>query len=481
MKKLFKKHFNLVNSLILVIVIVGIFLRFYRLIPNLIFDGEMGTDYMNVLGILNGTHSWLIGPRTSHEWFFISPISYWIYVFLLVLGNFNPVVVNIFWAVVGSLVLWVCYYYIRKLFEENVALISTFFVAISPAWLEMARASRYNAPAAYLFFPYLYYLKKSIVNKGKSLFILGLILGFSMSFFPSPLLLVPVTVVCFIFYRTLPKVKYLLYGFLGYLIPNITFVIYEIGNRFKITLQLLVWIPYRIVGFFGLYNKNTVNTSILSANFYSIYQFFTETFEGKPGLFSEVLFIILILGTIVWIAKSFKKRMAEMSFILLIINLAVAYIGLFIHGDPPAHYYYVISPIPIILVAYLLVKTFKNVKLLVLWTLVVGVAGISYLLMSNWFFLDKMKQDFKIAPVPYPLQLRVDDEILKDAGGKPFSLARVGAHDQFENNFANNYIYILTVRGAEISDSSALRYTIVEGSNVVIILKNGELLSSYTE
>jgi GT2 family glycosyltransferase len=169
----FKKNFGVLDALIVefftrlskwnlmffAILILGTFLRFYRLLPNLIFNGEMGTDYMNVLGIIHGTRTFLIGPRTSHEWFFIPPIAYWIYVALLFFGNFNPPVVNIFWAFVGSFAVLVCYHYIKKLFDEKIALISSFLLAVSPAWIDATRAARYNAPAAILFFPYLYYTR----------------------------------------------------------------------------------------------------------------------------------------------------------------------------------------------------------------------------------------------------------------------------------------------------------------------------------
>ena len=94
----FKKHYGLLKALvveffarmskkllpILAILLLGTFLRFYRFFPNFIFNGEMGTDYLNVWGMLHGTRTWLIGPRTSHEWFFIPPLAYWIYIPFLI-------------------------------------------------------------------------------------------------------------------------------------------------------------------------------------------------------------------------------------------------------------------------------------------------------------------------------------------------------------------------------------------------------------
>lgn len=450
----------------LLIFALGAFLRFYRLLPNIMFNGEMGTDYMNILGMLNGTHSWLIGPRTSHEWFFIPPISYWIYTGLLLLSKFDPVIINIFWAGVGALAVPVCYFYLKKLFDTKIALISAFLVAVSPAWLDITRAARYNAPVSILFFPYLYYLYKSIKGSGKSLFILGLILGFSMSFFPSPLLLIPVVIVSFIFYGIKPKLKYVLYSILGFLIPNITFIIYEFSDRFAITLNLISWIPYRILGFFGLYPKNTASPTVINDNFTSVYQFFSETFAGSSGIVSLVIFILLIIGFIYLAVRLFKNRKRETAFWLVLINLVVGYIGLFIHGNPPSHYYMVIYPAPIILASYLIVKSIKKSTPQILLVLILGSASIFYLIQSKWFYSEKVQNSYQVLPPPYSLQLAADNAILKDAAGKEFTIHRIGTFDDFENDFANNYIYILTIRGAKVKSDAQLSYTIVEGADV---------------
>lgn len=472
----FKKHYGILSALLVEsfariskysliltgIILLGTFLRFYRLIPNLILNGEMGTDYMNVWNIIHGTRTFLIGPRTSHEWFFIPPISYWIYIALLFFGKYNPVVVNIFWAFVGSSAILVCYYYVKKLFDEKVALITSFLLAVSPTWIYYTRASRYNAPIGIIFFPYLYYLVKSIKDNGKSLGIPGFILGLSMSFFPSPFLLVPAAIVCFIFFKVKPRLKCILHLLIGFLIPNITFLIYEISNRFAITTQVLAWIPYRILGFLGLYHKNTVSTEVLSKNILSIYKFFEETFVPNSAAVSIIIFALIIIGSVVWFAKSLKDKNKEMAFILVFINLAVSYLGLFVHGDPPPHYYLVIFPIPLILAGYLLTKAFKRASVLILLTLLLGAFSIWNLAVTNWFYQDKPLNNYSESLPPYSVQLTAVNEILADSKGAEFSIARIGFYDQFENNFANNYIYLLTIRGAKINANARMRYTIVE-------------------
>lgn len=475
----FRKNFGLINAIfvevfarfglstliILFILALGTFLRFYQINPNMIFTGEMGRDYIDVWNIIHGTRSFLIGPRTSHEWLFLPPLAYWIYTVIFLVSNYSPPTIIYTYAAVGSFAILVCYYYIQKLFGKKIALISAFLVAISPYWISYTRFSRYNFPVAILFFPYLYYLWKSIKNNGKSLFGLGLILGLMLNFFPSPFLLIPATIISFIFYRVRPRTKYICYSILGFVIPNITFIIYEFTNKFAITSAVLSWIPYRVLGFFGLYPKNTANSEVLSGNVFSIYHFFARTFAGVEGTPALVIFLLILLGTLYFAAYLFKRRRIETAFWLVVINLVVVYTGLFIHGDPPEHYYMTIFPIPLILAAFLIVRVFKNIWTEAIFALILGVVGLAYLIQSGWFYRMKIETTYDILPPPYSLQLAADNAILNNAAGRRFSLHRIGVFDYFEYDFAQNYIFVLMKNGAKIVDKSNLTYTIVEGVN----------------
>ncbi|KKR12427.1 MAG: hypothetical protein UT40_C0027G0007 [Candidatus Woesebacteria bacterium GW2011_GWA1_39_21b] len=324
----------------------------------------------------------------------------------------------------GSFSVLINYAVVKKIFNKNIALISSFLIATSPAWINQTRNSRYNLAAAILFLPFLLFLRDSIKDKGKSLFKLGLILGLTMSFFPSPILLIPASIAGFIFYSVKPKFKYILNFILGFLIPNTAFIIYEVSNKFSITLQLLSWVPYRILGFFGLYPKNTVNTTTLSQNIYSIYHFFAESFLGYANILTLVLFILTIGFSVFFIKRFYKNKNKEMPFFLLIISLVVSYVGLFIHGNPPEHYYLVIFPVPAILAAYILDKLIKKKTVLIVSTLILGTIGLYGLYKVNWFYQDKLPVNYLIRPVPYELQLKMVNSIIKDARGAEFSLFR---------------------------------------------------------
>lgn len=472
----FRKHYGVLSALIVeafarmskelflagAITLIAAFLRFYRFFPNLIFNGEMGTDYLNVWGILHGTHTWLIGPRTSHEWFFIPPLAYWIYMPVMLLGKYSPIAINVFWGIIGVLAIPASYYYIKKIFSEKIALISSFLIAVSPAWIAQTRASRYNLVVSILFLPYLYFLNKSLEDKGKSLFKLGILMGVMMSFFPSPLLLIPASILCFIFYKVKPEIKNIWKFILGFAIPNITFFVYEIFNKFSITIQLLTWVPYRILGFFGIYHKNTVDSTILNQNATSIFKFISNTFFVTSNIISIILFALVIIGTVYFGWKNYSLKTKEKSFYILLINFIVCYLGLFIHGNPPEHYYYTIYAVPVILVAYFIDKLLKNKYASIVATLFIGSACVFGLLKSGWFYTDTKPIDYKINPVPYITQVKITDAIIKDSQGEAFALGRVGVNDQFENNFANNYVYLLKLKDTVPDSSANIKYTIVE-------------------
>lgn len=76
---------------------------------------------------------------------------------------------------------------------------------------------------------------------------------------------------------------------------------------------------------------------------------------------------------------------------------------------------------------------------------------------SGWYKTDN--------PYLYKNVMRITDQIAVDVNGREFSLKRVGEFDYFENNFANNYIYLLINNGAKINNNSKLIYTIYEDKN----------------
>jgi len=469
----FKKNFGIWNALLVeffaqmnkwklilfVILVLGTFLRFYKIPQTALFTGEVGYDYMTIRTFVENHQIPLIGPRTSHEWFFIGPLFYWIFGILLPLFNYNALVGAYFFAIVGVASILVCYWVVKLLFGQKTAIISSFILSISPLWILLTREARFNAMTAVLFFPFYYLLVKSIKDKGKSLFILGITLGIMFSFFPSPILLLPGAIATIFIFRREVNKRYFLPGILGFLIPNIPYLIYNATHKFEILKNLFIWIPYRILGFIGLYPKNTVTPNNLQTNGTGLYTFFQQSYLHDNNILIFVLSVTVIIFAIV-------KMRKNLALTVLMIIFGTSYVGLFLHGAPPQHYYLVIFPVPIILLGLFLQRLSKKY----LWAVVLI---LGYLLIFNfkfffsesWFGIDSIRMSGDRTFVPYSLQLKIADFIAKDAGHANFSLARVGPWDFFGENFSLNYQFLLWNLDKKEDQSASLRYTIYEDTS----------------
>ncbi|HUC94638.1 MAG TPA: glycosyltransferase family 39 protein [Candidatus Saccharimonadales bacterium] len=445
--------------ILFVIFLLGTFLRFYKLQPNLTFNGEMGYDYMTIRSFVENHQIPLIGPRTSHEWFFIGPLFYWIFGILMPLFHYSVLVGAYFFAIVGVVSILVCYVTIKPLFGERVALISSFLVSFSPLWVALAHDARFNGMTAILFFPFYYLLVKSVKDRGKSLFMLGVTLGIMFSFFPSPILLLPGAVVVIFIYRKKVDKKYFLPGILGFLIPNVPYLIYNAMHKFQIIGDLIAWIPFRILGFFGLYPKNTATPYVLQVNVVGLYTFFQQTYLNS----NNILIFALSLAVFIY---AFTKIRGNLPLAVLMIIFGTSYLGLFLHGAPPQHYYLVIFPIPVILLGIFL----ENIGKKYLWAavLILGylvIFNFNFYFSANWFGVNSIRMSEDHNYVPYSLQEKIAGFIAKDAGSNKFSIGRVGPLDEFGDNFSLNYQFLLWGLGKKPVDSEPLKYTIYEDTS----------------
>lgn len=468
------KNRKLEILLLLGVIALAAFLRLYRLEENLAFHGELGYDYMTIRDYILRGELPLIGPRTSHEWFFIGPIFYWLLMVLLPLGNYSPVAPAYFMAAIGILCIPVAYWAISKFWGKGTAFFAALLVAVSPSWIFLTRDARFNSITTLLWFPFFYFLVRALEEKGKYLIWVGLLLGAMFSFFPSPIVLLPTTVLLLAIYRKKIRKKYLLGGALALVIPIIPYFIYNLNHKFEILRNILLWIPYRIAGFFGLYPKNTVSFTVLKANIFSLYNFFRESFFAQENLFAIFLFGLLLLF---FIKKAFKNTL----WTILSLIFLVGYLALFFHGDPPQHYYLIIYPLPIILFAVFLDFFSKKKWGLILSLSVlclISIFNFKYYFSEKWFYLPQDKVSENLSYVPMALQEKAARFIAEDAGGRNFSLARVGPYDYFEKDFALNYHYLLWRLGNEPVSQAELTYTIYEDVRALPTGANAQMISN---
>src|SRR5258706_1472328 len=129
------KQIKIEHVLLICILVIGIFLRWYKIEHNFNFTAEVGDNLLDIKNAFIQKYIPLKGPPTSHPWLSFGPLFYWIYGPILILAHFNPLSHAYFSLVIGILILVANYFFIKRLFSSTVAVISTFLLAISPLYI----------------------------------------------------------------------------------------------------------------------------------------------------------------------------------------------------------------------------------------------------------------------------------------------------------------------------------------------------------
>lgn len=423
----------------------------------MVFHGELGHNYLAIKDFLLSGKIPLLGPPTSHPWLFFGPIFYWIMFPIMAVFDFNPVAPACFFAIVGGLTIYLNYLLVKRISDEKTALISSFLISFSPAFLDATRGARFFS----LIIPFFYVLFLQLFKKPKSYLLVGLTFGVMLNFHYTPIVLLPIIV--YPIFKEKGRSNNIFKFILGTLIPLLPIIIYDFFHGFEMFTKFLVWIPYRIAGFAGLYPKNNTSIESLYFGLTSILKFLASLFVfGTHDL-------IIIFGTLIFLIIIVTARREK----ILAITLFIGFLGLILHGEPPSHYFYILYPIPIIIVS-IFFSQIKSSK--VVYVFLGSIFLLSCLNFKNWF---NSFENLKNINIEYSEQLAASKSIIEDAKKRNFIIRRVGESDEFEENYSQNYKYLLWWMGGHVVNRSNLEYIFVEKHkamfNVQIVYSGKEL------
>ena len=102
--------------------------------------------------------------------------------------------------------------------------------------------------------------------------------------------------------------------------------------------KTIIWVPYRIAGFFGVIPKNNVDKNVLLTNIRSVLLMFGEHFYERRSMAVLIIGLIFVVLTLkLSLDELKKKKLGKLS--VLLITFWLYYLALFVHGSPPFHYY----------------------------------------------------------------------------------------------------------------------------------------------
>lgn len=128
-------------SLIALILILGAFLRLYRIDEYMTFLGDEGRDVIVVRRLLVNADPILIGPGTSIGNMYLGPLYYYMMAPALWFANYSPVGPAVMIAVLGVVTIWFVYHIGKEWFGRWAGIVAAFLYAISPTVIIYSRSS----------------------------------------------------------------------------------------------------------------------------------------------------------------------------------------------------------------------------------------------------------------------------------------------------------------------------------------------------
>lgn len=405
--------------LLLLILLVGTYVRLPGILAGTFgFTHDQGRDLLAASAILNGKLT-LIGPTTGLAGVFHGPLWYWLLAIFSFLAGGNPKLILSFIVILyGVVELWL-FWVVNKFYGKFAALVllglisfSSFFIASNgQLWSpSMTTLSTMVAMGALM----------GIVNGKKWWWLLGLALGANIQFEAAGgvFLLVSWVLAIIFVLKPIGQFRDYIFGLITLASTFIPQLIFEFRHGFLMTEHILKYIGQQRTDLIAEYGVKTVEykTGLFFDNFNKLF------FNQNVVLNLLLIFILFVLC--IWMGGFLvgkKLALGKISKILLwsITTVFLMWILVNLYRDVVWHHFLLgISVIYIVMVTFLLEGFRKYLPKTVFILTVTIFAGLLIPLFRNF----RLKQDFEGNHSVYRNQLKIIDEIYKDADSQLFNV-----------------------------------------------------------
>lgn len=453
------------NWILLFILILGAFLRLYKIGDYMTFLGDEGRDVIIVRNLLTKADFFLIGPGTSVGNMYLGPLYYYLIALPLLLFNFSPVGPAVFVALLGVFTIYFVYVVGRDWFSKKAGLIASLLFAVSPTVITFSHSS-WN-PNIMPFFALLsIYSTWKFWKKGEYswLIFLGIAFAFVLQSHYLGLLLAP-TLFIFWIWRVLSFklvgnwtkevsdfVRMSIFGLTSFLLLMSPLLLFDIRHGWINTNSLVTFISNREVSvteniFDNLLKlpkvAESVTTSLLAA--------------GDKNI-GKLLLVVVSIPSLFFILNRKKLHKNEASgFLFLSIWLFFGFFGFAIYKYAIYdHYFGFLFPALFLFFAGFVDGVSDNLNkfgTVLLYTLV------AVLVVWNLWQTPILSQPNR----QMQRAQSVSNKVLEIADGKPFNLAVLA-----ERNYEDGYRYFMDVAGAIVLDADSRDPRTISDTLIVI-------------
>ncbi|HEX8931704.1 MAG TPA: hypothetical protein VF810_00945, partial [Patescibacteria group bacterium] len=477
----FKKHFGLLNALLtelimrmgkyelllIVILGLGIFLRLAGIDKSMQFIGDQGWFYLSARDmLLQGTIP-LVGIASSHPW--LHQGAFWTYLLAgwLWFSHFNPLAGAYLSCTLDVMAIMAIYLLGGRFFTKTTGILAALFYATSPLVIANIRMPYHTSPIPLFVILFFYSLMWWINNKKYAfpvvIFFLGVLYNLEIATFLFSI--ITGLFLCFGLWQKkhwaqIFNKKIIFLAVLGFLIPMLSMLLYDLSHGFAQTLKFLAWLGYKILIIFG-YSAINQPTSIpmqTMLNFVDLS--YTKLIYPSNGFFA---FFLFSLSIVVAVRAVYQQR--NINFVSLFLSTIVLVLGLFTIRVPSDAYLPMLFPSIILITAYVLQNLLKIKQTIFL------IYGLIFVLvMGNLVFLIANNYTFT-GINSFQERLTAAKKIVKGAGEKEYNLKGRGVGSQFAS-FTMNYEYLTWWLGHGPSkDKQGLVFTVSEDAKGINVLK----------
>lgn len=451
----FKKHFGILPALftetflrinkytllLLLILIIGAFLRSYRIYETMPFIGDQGWFYLSARDLLVSGKIPLVGIATSHPW--LHQGALWTYVLSLgfrTLG-FSPYTGAYISISLDILTIFLMYKLGGHLFSQRTGLIASILYASSPIVVSNAKMPYHTSPIPLLTLLYTWALYKWVNGNLKyfPVIILMLVLLYNSEIATFPLAIAFFSILTFGLWKkekwaieTLNK-KTAFYSSIAFAIPMLPMLIYDLGHGFPQTFRFLAWLGYKILVSFGY---PPLHPEILSPNLTQMGYFIID-FINKLIFLPNIYFAIILafLSLAFLYGTTFGQILTKkykISTILLGFIFTFSFISIIATKTTSEAYLPIFFPTSIFIIAIFFDRLLQ-IKRAITPLILLLILLISIL--NAYSVLDQKKGQ------GFSEQLAVAKKIVSQAQGRRYNLLGKGEGSHFPS-FTMNYEYL---------------------------------------
>lgn len=328
------KKLNIV--LLFLVLVLGFLLRAQETLSNnFLFLLDQGRDMMAIKDILYNHHFTLIGPNTSLQGVFQGPLWYYLIAIPTFLTNGDPWGGLVVMLIMSILVMLISFLWIKNLFSQKAALITSFLLAISPEAITSATYVWNPHPMWLLITFYIFvFYKISLGNKKYHLLLWSIIaLMFHFQTALAIFILLASLLYLLIFNVSCYKTKHIYLGFFISLLFFLPQIIFDLRHNFLMSSSFLNLFHGKDQGLFvggenTNYYSNLINGHLYSFTINFISSFLHDGFmKAIPFLFFTLLVFMTFFGRKLKFISDKENNFVLMctKILLLIIALSMFY------------------------------------------------------------------------------------------------------------------------------------------------------------